>query len=292
MKSKFKRKISPLAIIMFVLLLVYSLSLIGLIFWGLLTSFKSTAEFRLNILGLPKEWVWNYDLVYRYFYVPVATKTGTVRVGMADMYINSILYAGGCAFFNTLVPCITAYACAKFPNKFSSLIYSIVIVTMVLPIVGSDPAALSMARFFGLYNEIWGLWIMKANFLGLYFLIFYNTFKAFPNAYMEAAKIDGAKNFTIMTRIMLPLVRTTFFTVMIILFIGFWNEYQVPLLYMPAKPTVAIGMFHMRSTTINGMSKVPMRMAGSMMMLIPILLLFVFTNKMLLGNLTMGGIKE
>lgn len=288
----FNKKISPILIISFILLLLYSFSLITLIAWGFVASFKTAAEFRLNILGLPKEWTWNYTTVFQYFFVPISTETGTVRVGMGQMYINSILYAGGCAFFNTLVPCLTAYTCAKFPNKFSTLIYNIVLVTMVIPIVGSDPAALTVARFFGLYDHVWGLWIMKANFLGFYFLIFYNTFKAFPNAYMEAAKIDGAGKFTIMIRIMMPLIKTTFFTVMIILFIGFWNEYQVPLLYMPHVPTVAMGMYHMSSTTINGMSKVPMRMAGAMMLLIPILLLFVCTNKMLLGNLTMGGIKE
>ena len=71
----------------------------------------------------------------------------------------------------------------------------------------------------------------------------------------------------------------------------FWNDYQMPLIYLPSHPTVAHGMYHMATTTINKLSYVPMRMAGAMELLIPILILFLFTHKRLLGNLTVGGIK-
>ena len=110
-------------------------------------------------------------------------------------------------------------------------------------------------------------------------------------AYTEAAKIDGAGNLAVLLRIILPLVRNTFFTVMLINFIAFWNDYQTPLIYMPSYPTIALGMFYMASTTENGLSTVPMRMTGAMLMLIPILVLFLCFHKRLLGNLTVGGIK-
>ena len=103
--------------------------------------------------------------------------------------------------------------------------------------------------------------------------------------------IDGASNWKIMTSITLPLVRNTFFTVMLITFISFWNDYQTPLIYLPSYPTVALGMYHMGSTTENGLSTVPMRMTGAMLMLVPILILFSLLHKKLMGNLTMGGIK-
>jgi len=148
-----------------------------------------------------------------------------------------------------------------------------------------------MAKAIGLFDHIWGLWIMKANFLGMYFLVFYNMFKQLPMAYTEAAKIDGAGNMSVLIKIVLPLVRNTFFTVMLINFIGFWNDYQTPLIYLPSFPTIALGMYHMASTTENGLSTVPMRMTGAMLMLIPILVLFLAFHKRLLGNLTIGGIK-
>ena len=132
---------------------------------------------------------------------------------------------------------------------------------------------------------------MKANFLGMYFLVFYNVFKAAPKEFTEAAKIDGAGNLSILLRIMLPLARNTFFTVMLINFIGFWNDYQIPLIYLPHSPTVALGMLHMASTTENSLSTVPMRMTGAMLMLLPILVVFLAFQKRLIGNLAIGGIK-
>ena len=83
----------------------------------------------------------------------------------------------------------------------------------------------------------------------------------------------------------------TFFTVMLINFIAFWNDYQTPLIYLPSYPTIALGMYHMASTTENGMSYVPMRMTGAMLLFLPIFCLFVIFQKRLLGSLTMGGIK-
>ncbi len=282
---------TPTTIIMLVVLIVYTLTIILLLLWSLMTAFKNQSDFRLNIIGLPKEWIWNFSFVFNKFTVAIQTETGERLVGMGEMYLNSILYSVGCAFFATFVPCITSYMCARFPYKFSKVVHTTVIITMILPIVGALPAEINMAKTFGLYDHVWGLWIMKANFLGMYFLVFYGIFKSMPMAYTEAAKIDGAGNLTILFRIILPLVKTTFFTVMLINFITFWNDYQTPLIFMPSHPTVALGMYYMSKTVDNALSTVPMRMTGAMMLLIPILVVFLLTHKRLLGNLTMGGIK-
>lgn len=282
---------TPFTITLMVFLIIYSAILIGLLLWALMTSFKSQSDFRLNVVGLPKKWVWNYSYVFKMYSYPILTTEGTKYVGMGMMFLYSFLYAIGCAFASTITPCITAYLCARFQYKFSKIIYLVVIVTMIIPIVGNLPSEIQVARFFGLYDQIWGLWIMKANFLGMYFLVFYNMFKGIPKEYVEAAKIDGAGNFSILTRVMLPLVRNTFFVVMLIKFIEFWNDYQTPLVYMKSYPTVALGMFRMATTTENGLSTVPMRMTGSMMLFIPIFIVFILFHKKLVGNLDVGGIK-
>lgn len=286
-----RERFSPITIAMLAVLAIYAVTLFMPLLWALMTAFKNQSDFRVNIIGFPEKWVWNFSFVFKKFTVPVATPEGEKLVGMGMMYVNSFLYAIGCAFFNTLVSCITAYMCARFPYKFSKIVHTVVIVVMIVPIVGSLPAEIQLAKNLHIYGHIWGLWLMKANFLGMYFLVFYGIFKSLPMAYTEAAKIDGAGNLSVLIRIVLPLVRNTFFTVMIILFIGFWNDYQTPLIYMPSYPTVAIGMFRMASTNINSLSTIPMRMACAMLMLIPILVVFLLTHKRLLGNLTMGGIK-
>ncbi len=286
-----KTKFTPFTIVLLIVLAAYVLSMFTLIGWALITSFKSPNDFRTNAIGMPEKFVWNYTFVYTKFYVSVLTESGMEVVYMETMFVYSILYSLGCAFFQTLVPCITAYLCARFNYKFSKIVYTAVIVVMILPIVGSLPAELQMAKNTGLYDSIWGLWIMKANFLGMYFLVFYDGFKGLSMTYTEAAKIDGASNMHILLAIVLPLVKNIFFTVMLVNFIGFWNDYQVPLLYMPSYPTVAYGMYNMANTRENNLSSVPMRMTGAMLMFIPIFTLFLIFQKRLLGNLTVGGIK-
>ena len=293
-KRKIRRKrgkMTPLAIAVLVVLSLYSFLLIALIVWALMTSFKEQTDFRLNPIGFPSKFVWNYTEVFNLYKKEIQTSEGSAYVGMGMMFVYSLLYSVGCSFFGTLVSCITAYLCSRYKFFLSKVIYSIVIICMILPIIGSLPSEIQVAQTLGLYNHIWGLWIMKANFLGMYFLVFFELFKHIPKEYIEAAKIDGAWNFTILFRIMLPLARNTFFTVMLISFIGFWNDYSIPLIYLPSYPTIAVGMVEMGKTNINGMSTVPMRMTAAMLMLQPILIIYLVLHKKLIGNLTVGGIK-
>ena len=291
MRQKEKVHWTFMKVVLLVGLIAYTICLFLPIIWGIITSFKGQSDFRINVIGLPKEWIWNYSQVYEQFVIPIFTDAGTVHIQMSEMLINSLLYAVGCAFFSTLLPCITSYLCARYDYLLSKIIYVIVIVTMILPIVGSLPSEIRMARAVGAFDHIWGMWLLKANFLGLYFIVFYNQFKGIPNAYAESATIDGAGNWSILLRIMLPLARNTFFTVMLIRFIEFWNDYQTPLIYLPTKPTISLGVYHMAYTTLNELSTIPMRMTAAVIAMVPIMILFLCCHKRLLGNLTIGGIK-
>lgn len=290
-ETTLKSRLTPFTIVLLVILLIYIVSLCWPLLWALMTAFKTNYDFSDNPTGLPKVWMWNFTYVFKLFKIEISTAEGAKEVGMAAMYMNAILYAIGCAFTATAVPCLTAYLCAKFPYRFSKVIYLIVIVAMILPIVGNLPSEIQMSKLFSLYDHIWGLWIMKANFLGMYFLVFYSVLRNVPQTYTEAAKMDGAGNSVIFLKIIIPIVRNTFLTVMLIKFIEFWNDYQIPLIYLPSHPTIAVGMYEMSRAREYGLSTVPMRMAGSMLMLVPILVIFLIFQKRLIGNLTIGGIK-
>ncbi len=288
-KSKFDIRLTPVTGALLAFLIIYVVLLVAPLIWAFITSFKAQSDYRLNVLGLPEKWVWNYSYVIKNGVLLIGT-TGKYAT-VPQMFGYTFLYALGCAFTNTLVPCITAYLCARFRYKFSKVVYNVVVVVMILPIVGSLPAEVQMARTLGFYDHIWGLWLMKANFLGMYFLVFHAAFRGIPMTYTEAAKIDGANNMSIMTKVILPLAKNTFATVMLINFITFWNDYQTPMIYMPTYPTIAQGVFVMAQSSMNGLATVPMRMTGTMIMLIPILIVFLVFQRRLLGNLTVGGIK-
>ena len=172
-----------------------------------------------------------------------------------------------------------------------------VVVLMTIPIVGSTPSELQILQSLNLYDTMIGNYIQKFNFLGMYYLVYYATFKSLSNDFAEAAYVDGASEFRVMVQIVLPMVANIIGTVFLLHFIDFWNDYQTPLLYYPNHPTLAYAVFRMTNNT-GGADKgmeyqgVPQRVAGCMVLAIPIFAIFVAFNKLLMGNLTMGGLKE
>lgn len=260
--------------------------------WTVMSSFKSVDEWEWdnNYFGFPKEFSFgNYVSAYKYF--NVRTETGGRQVFMPEQFLYSLLYAGGCAVMSTLTPCIVAYAVARLHNKFGKVIYAIVIVAMALPIVGSLPSELQMARITGLYGHIWGQWIMKMNFLGVYFLVFHAQFRAIPMDYTEAAEIDGASNFSIMAKVIMPLAWGSVSAVLLLNFITYWNDYQIPMIYIKDYPVLAYGMFSFYQSTETAIQSVPVKLAGILLMAIPIIIMFAVFNKKLMVNLSVGGIK-
>ena len=213
------------------------------------------------------------------------------KIGFWAMLFNTVWYAGGCAVINTLTLCLMGYMTTKFDYKISRIITAGVIIVMMLPIVGAYPSEMQILKALGLYNTRIGPWVQKLNFLGLYFLVFQATFKSTSKEFAEAAYIDGAGQFTVLFRIILPLLRNTIGLVILLLFIQFWNDYQTPLLYVPSYPTIAYGIYDLSNTFDRVMSSVPMKMTACIVFVMPILVLYIIFKDKLMGNVTMGGIK-
>ena len=126
----------------------------------------------------------------------------------------------------------------------------------------------------------------------MYFLVFHATFRGIAKDYYEAAYLDGASEFRVMVQIAFPLVKYTYLTVLLLNFITFWNDYQVPLIYMPSYPTAAYGVYLFNNSNDAQLSSVPVRITGCIFLLTPILILFMVFHRRLIGNVSMGGIKE
>jgi len=321
MKIKEKKtKFSALTITMLVVLCFYCLVMFILIGWAFLKSLQHYMDETANPI-IPKIFMWAPDNIYKYLYWkeggidPSATwianyayivenfkvtkfikdATGNIvkqnDIGFGSMLLNTILYAGGGSFVNALVQCLTAYLCARYAFKFSGVVYGAVIFAMILPVVGSLPSEVAMARNLGLYDNIWGIWIMRANFLGMYFLVFHEMFKALPASYSEAATIDGANDWQILWSIGFPLAKNTFFTILLLNFVTLWNDYQVSMVYLPNHPTLAENL-HWLQNNSNGLGQYhSVKMAGTFILMIPIMVLFLCFHKRLMGNLTIGGVK-
>lgn len=298
MKKKLRLRGQTLFIIIFAILAVYLLIMLLPMLWAIVTALKDQAEFRLNVLGLPHgapwSWKWSNFVQAAVSFEAVVTvaDVGRFKVGFWGMLGNSLLYAVGSALIQTFVPCVVAYVTAKFPCKFSSFLTGLVLVLMAMPIIGSQASELQLLKSLNMWNTMWGVYILKFNFLGLYFLIFQAAFKSMPNDFLEAAYIDGASEFRVMVSIALPMAANIIGTVFLLKFIAFWNDYESVLMYMPAYPTLANGVFNLGAGTQGINAEVPFKMAGCMVLVLPILVLFSVFSKRLMGNLSMGGIKE
>jgi ABC-type glycerol-3-phosphate transport system permease component len=190
---------------------------------------------------------------------------------------------------------LVAYLVSKYPCKLSSILYTVVIITMIIPIVGSLPSEMRMVHALGLYDTLLGVFFMKCHFLGMYFLIFYAYFTSLSDSYNEAAEVDGASQLMTMFTICLPLAIKMMMTVALLKFTALFNDYSTPMLYLPSWPTLSLAIIRMQqsSNMLNGMlDKVPVKIAAIMYLAIPLLTIFTVFNKQLMGNISMGGIKE
>ena len=124
--------------------------------------------------------------------------------------------------------------------------------------------------------------------------------KFMDKTYVEAMKFilgDGAGEVKIMFKIYFPLAIKMIMTVFLIMFVSLWNDYQNPLIFLPTQPTLATAVYYMTNLA-NGtkeskiFAEAPAKMAASMVLALPILILFILTKNKLMGDISLGGIKE
>lgn len=277
----------------FILLCFYSILILFVIGWALFSSVKDDFDFMYSPFGWPESWHFdNYLTALNKFSVPVDSHGGSRDVFLFEMLGNSFLYAFGAATVNTLTCAMVGYASAKYPHKkLSHLIYAIVIFTLIFPAVGTLASEIQVSKALHTYGNYFGILFMKCNFLGMNFLIFYAAFKTIPWDYAEAAFVDGASHFRVMSRIMMPMIRPISLSAWLLSFIGYWNDYYTPMIYWPSHPTAAYGLYLYQFSSGSDISSTPMKLAGAIIVFLPVFVLFLVTKKRLIGNLTVGGLK-
>lgn len=306
------KRINPLALILFLLLTVYAISLIFVLVWGFISSLKSHLDFgdMGNVMGLPNPefsasemQFGNYIDRFNHFRVQIGDNSyysalfGRVNLrggfaNFSDMLFNTLVYAILCPIIHSFTTLTGAYLCAKFKYKFCDFLYAFLLAIMALPIVGSAPATMQVLRDLGLFGSYAGMVALKLNFTGLYFFVFYAFMQGLSDTYIEAAEIDGASQFHIFIHIIVPLSSKMLFTVFLLEFIACWNDYQTPYLYFPNMPTLAYGVVRETQGGKGAYTYIPMKTTLSMILALPILFLFISCKNVILGNMTMGGLKE
>ncbi len=295
----FKRAVKGMDVFLWVLfsiVAIYVLSMLFVLYFGFINSVKSITDFlRGNLFGFPRSGVlygWqfsNYSSIFNEFYVQVKPLGEAPRnVYLAEMLLNSLLYSVMMSFFTIASQVMVAYAVAKYDFKGKNFLYSLAIVVMIIPIVGSLASEMEFATALGLKNSFIGVCLMRCKYPGMYFLVFYAAFKNIPWTYAEAAQLDGAGHWRIFLTLMLPMLTSTLIAVFVLQFIANFNDYYTPMIFLPDNPTMAYGLYQFKFNSQAEQTKI---IAGTMFTCIPMLIIFIAFRNKIMGNVNIGGIK-
>lgn len=206
---------------------------------------------------------------------------------------NSVLIALGTVLLSVLVAVPAGYGFSKFKFPGQTLLFIITLATLMIPFQSILTPLFLILKFLRLQNSLWGLVLIYATFQ-LPFSIFMmrNAFDAVPKALIEAARIDGASQWTILMRIMVPIALPGVATVALFAFLNSWNEFLAALIFLSDqnKFTLPIMLVNV-SSGIFGIIDWGALQAGVTVTMIPCLILFLLLQRYYVRGLTAGAVK-
>lgn len=279
--------------IVFVLFFIYALSLIVPFLFLLNNSFKEPAEYVTDILNgdiysLPETFIWrNYIDVFSEMKTP---DTYGNDITFLQMTFNSVWYTAVIVLGGLAASTMVAYCLSKYKFKIRGVLYGIAIVSMTIPIIGTTGAMYELTFDLNIYNT--PLYPILTSFggFGFNFLIMYGFFNSISWSYAEAVFIDGGGHFTAFFKIMLPQVLPAMVTLAIMSFIGAWNDYTTPMLFLPDYPTIASGVYSVQTHLKRG-GNYPQYFAALIISILPVLIIFAIFSDTIMQNFTVGGLK-
>lgn len=246
--------------------------------WMILTSFQSAAE----ATSIPPTfWVesLNFDSYVAAF----------ERVDFGHFAVNSMIITGSTVLAQILCIVPAAYAFARYEFAGRDVLFGIVLATMLIP--GQLiflPIFIMFART-GVLNTYPSLVLpFIASGFGLFMLR--QTFMQVPDALLEAARLDNAGEFRILWTIMLPMARPTIATVGLLTFMTSWNSYFFPLVWTTTDAVRTLPLAVDRLVRVDEIAP-NIAMAGNMLLIIPVMVVFFLVRRHIMGAFTYTGVK-
>lgn len=196
----------------------------------------------------------------------------------------------------TLSSALVAYGFSRVRWPGRDILFYVCIATMMIPFQVTMVPLFIVFKNLDWINSYKPL-VVPAFFGSPYFIFLLRQFfRTIPEELSDAARIDGANELTIFWRVILPLVRSALVVVALLTFIGTWNEYLMPLIYLNQQDLypLALGIENLRRTIfqVGGAQwAYPYLMAVSTIVVLPILILFYFAQRSLIEGISVTGIK-
>ena len=280
MKKNYKKKMFS-TIFIYLLLSAFALFFVIPFLWILSTSLKGDAQ----IFAIPPQWI--PETFHWENYVKVFQRIPFLLYLKNTLFITTLTIVG-----TVLSSSIVAYsfACLNWPGK--NILFIILLATMMLPL------QVIMIPVFVLFKEIGWLNSYKPltvpAFLGggaFNIFLLRQFFISIPKDLLDSARIDGCSEFRIYWNIVLPNAKPALATVAILTFMGSWNDFLGPLIYLSeeVKGTLALGLGTFVGQHVTEWS---LLMAASVLMMLPMLLIFFAFQKYFIQGFLMSGLKD
>ena len=205
-----------------------------------------------------------------------------IATSLALSILNIILSVFSC----TLV----AYAFARLEWPGRNLAFGILLATMMLPGQVTMIPAFLVHKWLGWYNTLLPMWVGSAFGSAFFIFLLRQFLKNVPRDLEDAARIDGCGFLRVYWHVMMPLVQPTVATLGIFTFMGVWNNFMGPLIYLSDERLfpLALGIFKLN---LQGLGDVGLMMAGSFIMTLPIIVLFFFAQRYFIQGVSLTGMK-
>lgn len=263
---------------MYLLIIICLISTLLPFIWMLSTSFKQNDEiFTKTPVFLPERPTLDH---YRTLFV---------KVDFLRHFKNSLIVAAGLTALSLLINSLAAFAFAKqnFPGK--EKIFALMLLTMMVPGQVTMMPVFIILKNMGLLNSYFGLIIPGSASVFAIFML-RQFMSEIPDELLEAARIDGCTEIRIFWNIVLPLCKPVVATLIIFNFMGAWNEFLWPLIIMLKESgyTLPVAL-----ANLNGQHNTEwgLLMAGSVAVVVPIIILFLFSQKYYIKGIAAGAVK-
>lgn len=270
--------ITPQRILMWILLWLLVFVFLMPIIWIMGSSFKSVGE----LFAWPPSLFGSSPNLDNY--------TKALEQGNFGRYfINTVLVSIVATFLTIVVNVMSGYAFAKYHFKGDKILFGVVLATLMVPLEVIMIPIFKVIVATNLYDSLWGLIIPAVASPTAVFMV-KQYYVGIPDAYMEAARIDGASEFNILLRIMLPLAKPVISVLCIFSFMWRWNDYLWPKLVINNKSRYTI---QLALANFSGEYSVDWNslLAMSVISMIPVIVVFVALQKHIIGGMTAGGVK-
>lgn len=288
--SKFKDRIGKYTRQEKILLPLFHIILVVFVIWTLfpiafclMNSLKEVTEYNRDAISFPSYFDWeNYRLALELEY------RNTDVIGM---FFNTVVFVSTYSVASIASSLMSAYALSRFQFRGRAFLYSLAVTIQIIPVFGSVGSSYLLCYNLGILDNPALMWITSLGGFDYTFLIIYSYFVNVDRSYAEAAKMDGASNMTIFLKIMTPMVMPSILVMWLSNFIGLWNNYTTPLIFLPSFPTLSTGIYNLQRLSAYMDGGMTAFFAAIIISIIPILLIFSLTQRKIFSINVEGGVK-